>query len=78
MQEKTKGIIFLATLPFVVTFFTIISVLYAKDLPDPLNVIAILLLNFGPPFLMLWHWINRFYFKKKIEKIDKSTQLLQT
>lgn len=65
MQEYAKGIIFLVTIPFVVTFFTIISVLYAKDLPDPLNAIAILSLSFGPLSIMLWYWINRFYFKKR-------------
>ena len=64
MQERSKGIIFLAAIPFVVTFFTIISV-YAKDLPDPLNVIAVLLLGFGPLSVMILYWLNRFYFKRK-------------
>ena len=73
MQEKIRGIIFLVTMPFIVIFFTMISILYAKDLPDPLNVMAILLLNFGPPFIMLWYWINRFYFKKF--QTEKSTQI---
>lgn len=61
------------TIPFVVTFFTIISVLYAEHLPDPLNVIVIILLTFGPLFLMLWYWTNKFYFKREkllVEKVD--------
>lgn len=65
MQDDTKGIIFLVAIPLVVTFFTIIAVLYAKDLPDPLNTIVILLLSFGPLSIMLWYWINTFYFKRR-------------
>lgn len=65
MRDETKGIIFLAAIPFVVTFFTIIAVVYVKNLPDPLNAIAILSLSFGPLSLMLWYWTSRFYFKRE-------------
>lgn len=67
MQDKDKALLFLIFIPIVTAFFVILPmVLHAENLPDPLNVIVILSLSFGPPYLMMWYWMNNFYFDRKI------------
>ncbi len=63
MKDKDKGIIFLVIMGIVIILSVILTVwLNFKDLPDPLNVIAILLFSFGPMTLMMWYWLHKFYF----------------
>lgn len=67
MKDRDKALLFLISIPFVTALFVILLVvLHAENLPDPLNVMVILILSFGPPSLMMWYWMNNFYFNRKI------------
>lgn len=67
MQDKNKALLFLTFVPFVTAFFVMLTViLHVENLPDPLNVMTILSLSFGPPSLMMWYWLNRFYFTRRV------------
>lgn len=67
MDDKTKSIIFLFTIPFVAGLSIYIPfLLHAENLPDPLNVIVVLSVGFIPTTLMLWHWLKTYYFKSRM------------
>lgn len=67
MDDKTKSIIFLFTIPIVAGLSVYIPfLLHAENLPDPLNVIVVLSVGFIPTTLMLWHWLKTYYFKYRV------------
>lgn len=56
MDDKTKSIIFLYTIPFVAGFSAYAPILlHAENLSAPLDAIVVLSLSFIPPVLMLWY-----------------------
>ena len=67
MQIKTKAILFLITIPIVAVTSTLATLYFdfEHNLPDPLNVLAVLFFTFAPLSVMLWYWITRFYFKRE-------------
>lgn len=69
MDDKTKSIIFLYTIPFVAGFSAYAPILlHAENLSAPLDAIVVLSLSFIPPVLMLWYWLKTYYFKSRMIK----------
>lgn len=61
MDKRTKGTIF-SIMMFVVTLIGILLTiwLHFDQLPDPINVIAILTFSFGPLCAMLLYWVCKY------------------
>lgn len=61
-NNKTNGIIFLILLALVALASVLSLVIFhAEKLPDPLNVITVLIVAFGPTSLMFYYFITRFW-----------------
>jgi RsiW-degrading membrane proteinase PrsW (M82 family) len=61
MNKKLKGVMFLI-LAAVVTLAGVLSTIFwhFDQLPDPINVIAILAFSFGPPTAMFTYFIYKY------------------
>jgi len=61
MNKKLKGVIFLI-LTAVVTFIGVLLTIFwhFDQLPDPINVIAILVFSFGPPTVMFLYFLLKY------------------
>lgn len=61
MDKKIKGVIFLILAAFVTLIGVLWTIFWHFDqLPDPINVIAILAFSFGPPTLMFLCFFLRY------------------
>lgn len=66
---KTNGTIFLISIPIVIAISVLSLVIFhVEKLPDPLNVIVILIVAFGPASLMFYYFITRFWLKMRLNK----------
>lgn len=60
----------------VVTTISVVALLelHAERLQPPFDVIVVLLMGFGPTIVILWYWINRFYFENHETKKSNETK----
>jgi len=69
IDYKTKGVIFLISTT-IVTAVSVLSlvIFHVEKLPDPLNVITILIVAFGPTSLMLYYFIVKLRLRRDYNK----------
>lgn len=61
MNNKTEGTLFLIMTAVVTFIGVLLTILWHFDkLPDPINVISILALSFGPPTIMFIYFILKY------------------
>lgn len=61
MSKKVEGAIFLIMTGVVALVCVLLTIVWHLDrLPDPINIISILTLSFGPLFLMTLYYIRKY------------------